>query len=97
MIIFDSHVPKTRSDLGIPSEGPGQSVNYMEYLEDTPFYTIAMLMIHQFIGFPLYIATNLGGQRHFPSWCAASTSVLHVAMLNSVITGPVITIVSRLF
>ncbi|PPQ65433.1 hypothetical protein CVT26_000085 [Gymnopilus dilepis] len=68
------HVPKTRSDLGIPSEGPGQSVNYMEYLEDTPFYTIAILMIHQFIGFPLYIATNLGGQRHFPSWCAASTS-----------------------
>ncbi|KAF8902935.1 hypothetical protein CPB84DRAFT_1846064 [Gymnopilus junonius] len=61
------HIPKMRADLGIPSEAPGKTINYMEYLEDTPFYTIAMLMIHQFIGFPLYIATNLGGQKHFPS------------------------------
>ncbi|KAF9556707.1 hypothetical protein CPC08DRAFT_765085 [Agrocybe pediades] len=62
------HIPRTRSELGIPPETPGQPIDYREYLEDTPIYTILMLMIHQFIGFPLYISTNLGGQRNLPSW-----------------------------
>ncbi|PPQ98728.1 hypothetical protein CVT24_003436 [Panaeolus cyanescens] len=62
------HVPKTRSQLGVPREEPGKKINYREILEDTPLYTIFMLAIHQFIGFPLYIATNLGGQPHFPPY-----------------------------
>ncbi|KAF8886618.1 fatty acid desaturase-domain-containing protein [Gymnopilus junonius] len=62
------HIPKTRSELGIPPEAPGKAVNYSEFIEDTPIYTISMLLVHQLIGFPLFLATNLGGQRSFPAF-----------------------------
>lgn len=64
----------TRSEVDVPPEptvqdGHGHGkLDYEEYLGDTPIYTILMLIVHQLIGFPLYIFYNLGGQRRYPSF-----------------------------
>ena len=93
-----SHVPRTRSELGIPPETPGRAVNYTEYLEDTPIYTITLLLIHQLIGFPLYLASNLGGQRSFPSWLVPFAQIESNARRNQTLMsclGPVTITVSE--
>ncbi|EIM85226.1 uncharacterized protein STEHIDRAFT_59242 [Stereum hirsutum FP-91666 SS1] len=71
------YVPKTRSDLGIPPEPRPQSdghasttspINYAEYFEDTPLYTLAMLLRQQLFAFPVYLLWNVSGQKGYPNW-----------------------------
>lgn len=74
---FARYVPKTRSDLGIPPEPRPQSdghasttspINYAEYFEDTPLYTLAMLLRQQLFAFPAYLLWNVSGQKGYPRW-----------------------------
>ena len=55
------YVPKTRSDLSIPKEGP-TPINYDEYFEDTPLFTLYMLIRQQLLAFPAYLCEST---RHF--------------------------------
>ena len=64
-----SYVPKTRSDLGIPKESETTKVDYAEYFEDTPIYTLFTLVRQQLLAFPAYMLYNVSGQKHYPKWC----------------------------
>jgi len=59
------YVPKTRSDLSIPKEGP-TPINYDEYFEDTPLFTLYMLIRQQLLAFPAYLLFNVSGQKTYP-------------------------------
>lgn len=65
-----SYVPPTRSDLGIPKEEGGKHIDYTEYFEDTPIYTLLMLIRQQLLAFPAYLFFNISGQKTYPKWCA---------------------------
>jgi hypothetical protein len=52
---FKVYVPKTRTDLGVPQEKPGQTIDYDEILGDTPLYTLYMLVRQQLLAFPAYL------------------------------------------
>lgn len=52
------YVPKTRSDLGIP-QAPTEEIKWHEYFEDTPIYTLFMLLRQQFLAFPAYLGKHL--------------------------------------
>ncbi|KAI3615582.1 delta-12 fatty acid desaturase [Moniliophthora roreri] len=60
------YVPKTRRDLGIPNETPGEKINYAEYLSDTPIYNLFMLIMQQLFAFPAYLLFNVSGQKSYP-------------------------------
>lgn len=53
------YVPKTREDLGIPDEARGHTIDYDEYLGDTPLYTLFMLMRQQLLAFPAYLRQSI--------------------------------------
>ncbi|KAK7062767.1 hypothetical protein VNI00_000256 [Paramarasmius palmivorus] len=59
------YVPKTRSDLGIPKEGP---IDWDEIFGDTPLYTLLMLIRQQLLAFPAYLMFNVSGQKGYPKW-----------------------------
>lgn len=48
------YIPRTREDLGIP-EKPNNQINWEELFDDTPIYTLCILIIRQAIGFPAYL------------------------------------------
>ena len=50
------YVPKTRSELGIPREADGHTVDYEDYFGDTPIYTLFMLIRQQVLAFPAYLS-----------------------------------------
>jgi len=60
------YVPKTRSDLGIPKASAPHEVDYSEYFEDTPIYTLYMLIRQQLLAFPAYLFFNVSGQKNYP-------------------------------
>ncbi|KAG6896238.1 hypothetical protein C0992_009535 [Termitomyces sp. T32_za158] len=62
------YVPKTREDLRIPDEAHGHTIDYDEYLGDTPLYTLFMLMRQQVLAFPAYLLFNVSGQKTYPKW-----------------------------
>ncbi|PFH48438.1 hypothetical protein AMATHDRAFT_65423 [Amanita thiersii Skay4041] len=62
------YVPKTREDLNIPDEKPGEKIDYDELLGDTPIYTLYMLLRQQFLAFPAYLLWNVSGQKNYPKW-----------------------------
>ncbi|OBZ66909.1 Delta(12) fatty acid desaturase [Grifola frondosa] len=62
------YVPKTRSDLGIPPESEGSTIDYDEYFGDTPIYTLFMLVRQQLLAFPAYLIYNVSGQKDYPKW-----------------------------
>jgi len=62
------YVPKTRSDLGLPQEKPGETIDYDEILGDTPLYTLYMLARQQVLAFPAYLLFNVSGQKDYPAW-----------------------------
>ncbi|TFK46679.1 hypothetical protein OE88DRAFT_1687479 [Heliocybe sulcata] len=62
------YVPKTRNDLGIPTEEAGHKIDYEEYFGDTPIYTLYMLVRQQAIAFPAYLLFNVSGQKSYPKW-----------------------------
>ena len=49
------YVPKTRSDLNIPEEESGNTIKYSEFFDDTPLYTLIMLVGQQLLAFPAYL------------------------------------------
>lgn len=59
------YVPKTRSDLGIPN-APENGIHWHEYFEDTPIYTLFMLLRQQFFAFPAYLCKQ---QSHASNRC----------------------------
>ncbi|KAF8574086.1 linoleoyl phosphatidylcholine delta-12 acetylenase [Ramaria rubella] len=61
------YIPSTRSQLGLPSENH-PSIDYEEYLGDTPLYTLFKLMRQQLLGFPAYLLANASGQTSYPRW-----------------------------
>ena len=63
-----SYVPKTRSDLGIPKEEEKKQIDYTEYFEDTPIFTLYMLIRQQLLAFPAYLLFNVSGQKNYPKW-----------------------------
>ncbi|KZS88462.1 linoleoyl phosphatidylcholine delta-12 acetylenase [Sistotremastrum niveocremeum HHB9708] len=62
------YVPKTRSDLNLPQEEEGKSIDYEHYLGDTPLYTLYMLVRQQVLAFPAYLLFNVSGQKNYPKW-----------------------------
>ncbi|KAH7890991.1 fatty acid desaturase-domain-containing protein [Phlebopus sp. FC_14] len=56
------YVPMTKSDLGI------SRLANKEYLEDAPLYTFYTLVRQQLLAFPVYLATNVSGQKDYPKW-----------------------------
>ncbi|KAI0087797.1 fatty acid desaturase-domain-containing protein [Irpex rosettiformis] len=59
------YVPETRSDLGIPNVSP-EHVNWEDFFDDTPLYTLFMLVRRQLLAFPAYLLTNVSGQKSYP-------------------------------
>jgi len=62
------YVPKTRTDLGLPQEKEGVTIDYDELLGDTPIYTLYMLVRQQLVAFPAYLLFNVSGQKSYPKW-----------------------------
>lgn len=52
------YVPKTRSDLGIPTT-EDKEIHWDEIFGDTPIYTLYMLLRQQFLAFPAYLCKCL--------------------------------------
>lgn len=69
-------VPKTRSEKGLPAESAAtnstSSSSFLEkmdsVLEDAPLYVLLDILAQQLLGWPLYLTTNITGQRHYPKW-----------------------------
>ncbi|KAJ7507864.1 fatty acid desaturase-domain-containing protein [Mycena galericulata] len=60
-MVHDQHwVPPTRSQVNVERQ------SFLEYLEDTPIFVLAKLVIRQMIGFQSYLLLNLSGPRHYP-------------------------------
>ncbi|ODO05252.1 omega-6 fatty acid desaturase (delta-12 desaturase) [Cryptococcus wingfieldii CBS 7118] len=70
-------VPKTRKERGAPAiveEGeilginvsPERQSQLMEALEDSPIVVLYNLFLQQLFGWPMYLARNASGQRHYP-------------------------------
>ncbi|EKM52352.1 uncharacterized protein PHACADRAFT_30880 [Phanerochaete carnosa HHB-10118-sp] len=59
------YVPWTRSELNVPEDKEG-TLDYEDYLGDTPLYAFLMLMRQQFLGFPAYFLFNASGKRSYP-------------------------------
>jgi hypothetical protein len=51
------YVPKTRSDLNIPEEHPDRPVNYSDFFDESPLFTLYMLVRQQLLAFPAYLCT----------------------------------------
>lgn len=51
------YVPKTRSDLGIPS--PDTPIDYEDIFGDTPLFTLFLLIRQQLLAFPAYLRAYL--------------------------------------
>ncbi|KAH8108807.1 fatty acid desaturase-domain-containing protein [Phellopilus nigrolimitatus] len=62
------YIPKTRSDLGIPTVDDKGAIDYDDYFGDTPIWTLLMLLRQQFLAFPAYLFLNVSGQKHYPKW-----------------------------
>ncbi|THH16377.1 hypothetical protein EW146_g4264 [Bondarzewia mesenterica] len=61
------YVPKTRGDLGIPLDDRNK-IDWEEHFGDTPIYTLFMLVRQQLFAFPVYLLTNVSGQKSYPRW-----------------------------
>jgi hypothetical protein len=48
------YVPKTRSELALPPSGSPE-IDYEEIFDDTPIYTLFMLVRQQLLAFPAYL------------------------------------------
>ncbi|ODN81705.1 hypothetical protein L202_02099 [Cryptococcus amylolentus CBS 6039] len=70
-------VPKTRKERGAPAiteEGeilginvsPERQSQLKEALEDSPIVVLYNLFLQQLFGWPMYLARNASGQRHYP-------------------------------
>ncbi|KAJ7743780.1 fatty acid conjugase [Mycena metata] len=62
----ESYVPAVRSDLGLKSENIKQGLDYHEVFEDTPIYTLVVMLFMQLFGLQLYFATNIMGSPAYP-------------------------------
>ncbi|KAF7320734.1 Linoleoyl phosphatidylcholine delta-12 acetylenase [Mycena chlorophos] len=62
------YVPKTRTDLGLPSLDHATALDYEEILGDTPLFTLFMLVRQQLLAFPAYLLLNVSGQQRYPRW-----------------------------
>ncbi|KAI0827411.1 fatty acid desaturase-domain-containing protein [Trametes gibbosa] len=59
------YVPKTREDLGIPSDA-AEEFDWEEHFGDTPIYTLYMLIRQQLFAFEAYLFWNVSGQKNYP-------------------------------
>jgi hypothetical protein len=66
MLMFPSFIPEERSEPPRTSESLISSI--ADAMEDTPIYQLATLVFRQLIGFQLYLAFNVSGQRRYPRW-----------------------------
>ena len=83
------YVPKTRSDLGLPKEEPGHTLDYDELLGDTPIYTLYMLIRQQVLAFPAYLLFNVSGQKNYPKWTNHfDRELLRLLCIDSHLTPP---------
>ncbi|KAJ3559623.1 hypothetical protein NM688_g226 [Phlebia brevispora] len=62
----EAFVPVTRSNLGIPEDRKGSTVNFEEYFSDTPIWTLCMLLQHQLLGLMAYFFFNVSGRKDYP-------------------------------
>lgn len=88
------YVPKTRSDLNIPKEEAGRTVRYEEYFNDTPLYTLFMLVCQQLLAFPAYLLFNVSGQKTYPTWYGFLRTAHSLALNISEVSGLIILLVS---
>lgn len=72
-------VPRTRSQMGHPvmkddDEVLGINVSAIrqsemrEALEDAPIYQFGAMIVHQLLGWPMYLFMNASGQKTYPAW-----------------------------
>ncbi|CAG8525082.1 10316_t:CDS:2 [Gigaspora margarita] len=62
-------VPKTRKLLGLPPKNDqNDHDDGTSILEDTPIYSLFMLLVQQLIGWPLYLIFNTSGQVYKNRW-----------------------------
>ncbi|PBK92502.1 linoleoyl phosphatidylcholine delta-12 acetylenase [Armillaria gallica] len=64
------YVPKTRTDLGLPSKEQEKEhgIDWDDYFGDTPIWTLMMLIRQQVLAFPAYLLTNVSGQPDYPPY-----------------------------
>ncbi|KAJ7757656.1 delta-12 fatty acid desaturase [Mycena metata] len=62
----ENYVPAVRSDLGLKSEKTKQGLDYHEVFEDTPIYTLVMMLVMQLLGLQLYFVANTMGSPSYP-------------------------------
>lgn len=48
-------MPEARSSLRFPESPEHVPVDYTEHFEDAPLYTLGMLILRQFLGYPLFL------------------------------------------
>ncbi|CAG8653831.1 37054_t:CDS:2, partial [Racocetra persica] len=59
-------LPKTRTALGLPSKNEHEDGTSI--YEDTPIFTLLMLILQQLVGWPLYLIFNASGQKYKDRW-----------------------------
>ncbi|KAJ7628802.1 fatty acid desaturase-domain-containing protein [Roridomyces roridus] len=63
----ENYVPALRSDLKLKSEdGKQAGLDYHEVFEDTPIYTLGMMLVMQILGLQLYFVANTMGSPSYP-------------------------------
>ncbi|KAF7790460.1 hypothetical protein EIP86_001415 [Pleurotus ostreatoroseus] len=62
----EAFVPATRSDLGLPEEGKGTTLDFEDYFSDTPIWTLSVLIRHQVFGLLAYFLFNISGRKDYP-------------------------------
>ena len=61
----ENWLPPTRSDRGLPPK-EAAAIPYEEYLEDSPIYTIAILLLQQVMGLTAYFSKPILGLGRAP-------------------------------
>ncbi|KAI5118825.1 hypothetical protein M0805_009403 [Coniferiporia weirii] len=85
------YIPKTRSDLGIPTQD-SEEFDYSEYFGDTPIWTLMMLIRQQLLAFPAYLILNVSGQKRYPKWTNhlnPNAILFNAAQRNAVIASDI--------
>lgn len=54
-------------------ESQSSPINYSEYFEDTPLYTLVMLIRQQLLAFPAYLLWNVSGQKQYARWYVSTS------------------------
>lgn len=79
----ENYVPKTRKELNMAPAETMKTKDYAEIFEETPIYTLARMVIMQFIGWQMYLTFNTLGSPMYPPGTNVSGSLQRAKVLVS--------------